>query len=168
MTVKLKVARTAADFAAVQRMQAEMAVWDAAECRALGCDGDGVAAAFYGADAAGLRATFTGHGAKMLLAVRDGQVLGHAGFTGYDAGIAEVQKVWTDTAARGCGVAGLLMGELRHAMVAAGYNGACLETTTFMQGAIRLYEKHGFVRAVPFRDPPPGLGRITVFMRARF
>ena len=62
----------------------------------------------------------------MLLAVRDGQFLGHAGFTGYDAGIAEVQKVWTDTAARGCGVAGLLMGELRHAMVAAGYGATLL------------------------------------------
>lgn len=168
MTVTLKVARTAADFATVHRMLSEMAVWDAAECRALGCDGDGVAAAFYGEDAAGLRAMFTGHGAMMLLAVRDGQVLGHAGFTGYDAGIAEVQKVWVDTAARGGGVAGLLMAELRKAMVAAGYTGACLETTTFMRAAIGLYEKHGFVRAVPFRDAPPGLGQITVFMRARF
>lgn len=168
MTVDLKVARTAEDFAAVQRMQAEMAVWDAAECRALGCDGDGVAAAFYGDDAKSLRATFTGHGAMMLLAVRDGQVLGHAGFTGYDAGIAEVQKVWIDTAARGGGIAGLLLAELRRAMIAAGYAGACLETATFMRAAIRLYEKHGFIRAIPFRDPPPGLGQITVFMRARF
>ena len=168
MTVKLRAARTAADFAAVHRMQAEMAVWDAAQCAALGCPADGVAAAFYSADAARLQATFTGHGAMMLLAVRDGQVLGHAGFAGYDSGVAEVQKVWLDPAARGAGLGRQLMAELKTAMVAAGYTGACLETTTFMRDAIRLYERQGFVRAVPFRDPPAGLGPITVFMRARF
>lgn len=168
MTVTVKVARTAEDFATVHRMQAEMALWDAAECRALGCDGDGVARAFYGEDVEALQAAFTGHGTMMLLALRDGQVLGHAGFTGFDAGIAEVQKVWTDTAARGAGVAGLLLAELKRAMVAAGYSGACLETAVFMQDAIRLYERHGFMRAVPFRASLPGLGPVTVFMRARF
>jgi ribosomal protein S18 acetylase RimI-like enzyme len=168
MTVQVRPARTAADFAAVHRMQAEMAAWDAQECAALGCPADAAANAFYGGDAGALRTLFTGHGAMMLLALRDGQVLGHAGFTGYDAGVAEVQKVWLDKAARGAGIGGLLMAELQKAMVAAGYGGACLETAVFMQNAIRLYERHGYVRAVPFRDPPPGLAPVTVFMRARF
>lgn len=168
MTVQVRAARTEADFAAVERMQAEMAAWDAAECAALGCPSDAVAGAFYSGDAAELRAMFTGHGAMMLLAVQDGQVLGHAGFTGFDAQVAEVQKVWLDKAARGAGTGGLLLAELKKAMVAAGYHGACLETATFMRDAIRLYDRHGFVRALPFRSAPPGLGPITIFMRAHF
>lgn len=47
MTVKVRAAKTAADFAAIHEMQAEMALWDAAECAALGCPPDGVAGAFY-------------------------------------------------------------------------------------------------------------------------
>lgn len=168
MTVQVRAARSPADFAAVERMQADMAEWDAAECAALGCPADAVKGAFYGENASKLRATFDGHGAMMLLAVRDGQVLGHAGFTGFDAKVAEVQKVWLDKAARGAGTGGLLMAELKKAMVAAGYDGACLETASFMRDAIRLYERHGFVRALPFRNSPPGLGPITLFMRARF
>lgn len=168
MTVSVRAARTLADFAAVERMQAEMALWDAAECKAHGCPGSGVAAAFYKGDAAALRAVFTGPGAMMLLALRDGQVLGHAGFAGFDEKTAEVQKVWLDRSARGAGIAGRMMEQLRKAMVGAGYAGACLETASFMQGAIRLYERQGYVRSLPFRDPPPGLGPITVFMRTRF
>lgn len=168
MTVKVRAARTAADFAAIRAMQAEMALWDAAECAAMGCPSDGVAGAFYGEDAERLRKVFTGPGAMMLVALRAGLVVGHAGFAGHDADIAEVQKVWLDPAARGQGIAGQMMDELRKAMVGAGYAGACLETAVFMQDAIRLYERHGYIRSLPFRDPPAGLGPITVFMRARF
>lgn len=104
----------------------------------------------------------------MLVALCEGQVVGHAGFAGHDADIAEVQKVWVDHPARGQGIAGRLLEQLREAMVGAGYAGACLETAVFMQDAIRLYERHGFIRSLPFREPPAGLGPITVFMRARF
>ncbi len=168
MTVEVRVARTAADFAVIKRMQTEMAQWDAAECVALGYPGAGVPEAFYSEDAARLRSVFTGTGAMMLVALRDGEIVGHAGFAGFDEMTAEVTKVWLDPAARGAGLGGLLMEALGKAMVGAGYAGACLETTVFMRDAIRLYERHGFIRALPFREPPPGLGPITIFMRARF
>lgn len=168
MVVTIRTAATTADFATIHRMQADMAVWDAAQCEAAGCSGAGVSAAFYSDTVAQLQASFTATDALMLIAVERGEVLGHAGFARYDAGRAELTKVWLTPAARGQGTAWRMLVDLRAAMLEAGYRGAVLETTTFMAAAVRAYLRLGFHVCPPFRAPPAGLAPITIFMRAEF
>ena len=168
MALIVRRAATASDYAAVHRMQQDMAAWDAAECTALGYAGEEVAQAFYGESAQEMQHRFAARDAMLFVAEVDGVLVGHAGFFRYDAEMAELCKVWVEPAARGNGIAWALLSPIPAAMMAAGYRGACLETTVFMPNAIRLYERLGFQRCPQFREPPFGMGPITVFMQSRF
>lgn len=157
-----------ADFRTIHRMRAQMAAWDEAECRRLGYPADGVVVAYYSDSTHDLQRIFTAPGAAMLVVETAGVIQGHAGFAPYDADLAEVLLVWIDPQARGGGLAKALLSALCDAMQNAGYKGAVLETAPFMADAIKLYERMGFSACAPFRDPPPDLGPITIFMRATF
>lgn len=165
--VAFRKAQDRADFAAVHQMRAAMAQWDAEQTRAMGYPADGVAEAYYGDSIEDLHRMFTAPDAAMLLAHRGDTVLGHAGFTRFDALDAELLLVWLDPAARGAGVARRMLNLVLSGMRDTGYAGAVLETAPFMADAIRLYQSLGFAACPPFRDPPPDLAPITIFMRAR-
>lgn len=168
MALIVRRASTVSDFAAIHRMQQDMAAWDAAECTALGYPGEEVAQAFYGDTAQEMQDTFAASDALLLVAEVEGAIVGHAGFFRHDADLAELCKVWVEPAARGKGTAWQLLSPLPAAMAAVGYRGAILETTVFMPSAIRLYERLGFRRCPQVRAPPFGMGPITVFMQSRF
>lgn len=164
----IRRAQTANDFRAIHRMRQDMAAWDAAECLALGYPAEGVAEAYYSDSVEDLQRIFTAPDAAMLVVERDGEIVGHAGFSRFDGTEAEVLLVWLDPAVRGGGLARRMLAALVDAMRQAGYKGAVLETAPFMADAIRLYQSLGFAACPPFRAAPHGLGPITVFMRATF
>lgn len=166
MQTTLRTATTRADFVALRRMQDDMAIWDAEQSRALGFPSEMVGESYYAEDAAELQTTFTAPRCRMLLLHHDGTDAGSAGFTPFTPEMAEVQKVWLSPALRGAGLGARLLDGLMQAMRAEEYRDACLETATFMQSAIALYERHGFVRGEPFRPAPAGLEHLSVFMRA--
>ncbi|MBC2834932.1 GNAT family N-acetyltransferase [Paragemmobacter straminiformis] len=164
----IRLATDLADFRTIHRMRAEMAAWDEAECRKLGYPADGVAAAYYSDTVEDLQRIFTAQDAAMLVVEQGAAICGHAGFSRYDAGQAEVLLVWLDPMARGGGLAKALLADLCTAVQGKGYKGAVLETAPFMADAIRLYQRFGFSVCAPFRDAPPDLAPITIFMRASF
>jgi putative acetyltransferase len=92
----------------------------------------------------------------VFLAARDdhGILLGCGALKPLPGGEAEVKSMRTALAARGRGVAAAVLAEI---VVLARRDGArrlLLETGTepFFDPAVRLYERHGFVRRGPFAD----------------
>ncbi|MCB9884941.1 MAG: GNAT family N-acetyltransferase [Planctomycetes bacterium] len=78
-----------------------------------------------------------------------GQVVGGAGFarlhgTTAEQATCELRKMYFRPAARGQGLAAQLLALLLDEMRVAGYRRCYLETTSWMQAAQRLYERHGF------------------------
>lgn len=85
---------------------------------------------------------------------RDGEaVLGTAALA-LREGYGEVKSMFVDPAARGQGVADALMARLIAEAVATGLPLMRLETGPRNPEAIRLYEKHGFLRCGAFGDYP--------------
>ncbi len=86
--------------------------------------------------------------------VRDGEAyLGCGAVAVYDD-YAEVKSMFVDPAARGRGVADMVLAGLLEAARAAGMDDIKLETGPKLDAAHRLYEKHGFTYRGPFGDYP--------------
>lgn len=151
--IVIRPATTPQDFAAVAALLARMEAWDLQVTTALTGAVPDLAELYDDADPESLTAIFTGPGAGMMLADRDGTVLGCAGFSPLAPGRAELRKVWVEEAARGLGLGARLMDAILPAMALAGHQVAVLETATFMEAAIRLYQAKGFRPAEPFRPP---------------
>lgn len=168
MTLLIRPAETAADFAALYAMRELMAVWDMAMTKEAGLDPMDTFNAFYTAGAESLRETYERQGTCILLARSDDQVIGSAGYSPLEQDrngtTAEVEKFYVAEKARGKGVGRVLLLDVLARMPADGYRHACLETVTFMTAAIALYRAHGFATCAPFRPAPPRLESVTVFM----
>ena len=168
MTLLIRPAETAADFAALQTMRDRMATWDMAMTEQAGLDPMDTFNAFYTTGAEALRAAYGCPGTCILLASLDGQAIGSAGYSPLEqdrAGTtAEVEKFYVADEARGKGVGRALLLDVLARMPATGYRRACLETVTFMTAAVTLYRAHGFAACAPFRPAPPGLDPVTLFM----
>ena len=67
----------------------------------------------------------------------------------------EVKSMFTDPAARGKGVATALLGRIEDEAAAIGLTTLKLETGKSLEGAIRLYERCGFVHCGIFGDYKP-------------
>jgi putative acetyltransferase len=93
--------------------------------------------------------TYRGGRARYLVVVRDGRVVGGAGFGPLRGGpkdVAELRKMYVLADARGAGLGRRLLEQLLPAMARAGYRRCYLETLESMVQARRLYESLGFVR----------------------
>ena len=80
---------------------------------------------------------------------RDGRVLGGGGvapLAGGDAAICELRKMYFLPEARGIGAGAAMMARCLDAARGFGFARCYLETLTGMDGAMRLYERSGFVR----------------------
>ncbi|OYT87672.1 MAG: hypothetical protein CFE46_11040 [Burkholderiales bacterium PBB6] len=65
-------------------------------------------------------------------------------------GVAEIKRVYIRPAFRGQALASQLMQRLLADASMLGYQRVCLDSAQFMQGAHRLYERHGFVDAAAY------------------
>lgn len=128
---------------------------EAAEAVALGDVGFAAWAAseFSRADAgrvdrAQLRAEFRAfgatHAARTLVAVRGDALLG---WGAREDGDDLISDLWVAPDHQGTGIGGRILAALVEEIAAAGYAMARLETLASNTGAIRFYEKHGFLVA---------------------
>lgn len=85
--------------------------------------------------------------AVTILAVEGDEVLGHSALRPYGQSL-EVKKVFVEAAARGRGVARLLMAELETIAKARGVTSLVLQTGPLQVAAIALYEDIGY-RPIP-------------------
>ena len=80
-------------------------------------------------------------------------------------GYGEVKSMFTDPRARGKGVAAALLRQLEDQARALKLPVVKLETGGKLDAAIRLYERHGFIRCDRFGDYQPN--QTSVFMEKR-
>lgn len=88
---------------------------------------------------------------------QDGQLLGCGALKQLSPAEGEIKSMRTTTAARGRGVATLLLGRILEEARDRGYERLLLETGTqdYFAPARRLYRRHGFVECPPFADYAP-------------
>ncbi len=79
-----------------------------------------------------------------LAAYEDDQLLGCGGIDFTDPDYAEIRKMYVEPAARGKGVADLLLNALEQQARQRQYHLICLETGKFQEAAMGLYQKHGY------------------------
>ena len=103
-----------------------------------------------------------GDGVRLLVA-RDeaGRAVG-IGAVALHGEWAEIKSMWTVEAARGLGVAGLILDRLIALAAEAGVSVVRLETGVESHGALSLYARFGFHRRPPFADY--GDDPLSVFM----
>jgi putative acetyltransferase len=86
---------------------------------------------------------------RFFVARLDGIAVGCGGVAMFDD-YAEVKRMYTRPVARGRGVAKALLHRIEHEARKAGKSVLCLETGTYQQEAIGLYEGMGFRPRGPF------------------
>jgi GNAT superfamily N-acetyltransferase len=104
----------------------------------------------------------------LYLAEVDGQPVGTGGLRQVASGVAEIKRMYTDSAFRGHGVARAVLTRLIDDARAAGYRLLQLETAVWMVEAHALYRSAGFADAPPFPDPEigcfPGFEHLARYM----
>jgi GNAT superfamily N-acetyltransferase len=65
---------------------------------------------------------------------------------GWPAGVAGIRSMGVDPAAQRRGAGSALLDECRRRAIASGASGIVLHTAHFLPAAMRLYERHGYVR----------------------
>ena len=85
-------------------------------------------------------------GGEIFFVVDDGQVLGTCAVLPHEPGVYEIAKMAVAPAARGKGYGDLLMEASVEFARRVGARRVVIVSNTVLGPAIRLYEKHGFVR----------------------
>lgn len=112
-----------------------------------GCSGPGFA--IHDAEVAAMSASYRDATAQYFVVEHDGEVLGGGGFarlagTSPAEATCELRKMYFRPRARGLGLGHALLDLLLDGMRAAGYRRCYLETTSWMDAARHLYQRHGF------------------------
>ncbi|MEE2849078.1 MAG: GNAT family N-acetyltransferase [Pseudomonadota bacterium] len=107
---------------------------------------------------------FLDKGGRIFIAEKDGEPVGCCAMVPTDDGV-EVCKMTVAPAARGLGLARLLLEACEAAARQAGAVRLYLETNSALKPAIALYESAGFVHLPPRPTP---YARADVFMEKRF
>ncbi len=87
-----------------------------------------------------------------FVAARERQVVLGTGALVRKDGYGEVKSMFTGPSARGRGVAAAILRALEDHAREIGLPILRLETATILDGAVRLYERHGFTRCARFGD----------------
>jgi GNAT superfamily N-acetyltransferase len=165
--MEIHASSSLSDFEEAHALINAMGEWDAEQSRKFGVPDAVLLDYIYGYTAETLREKFRQPGAGFFLGRVDDHVAGCAGYSKSDDGVAELQKMYVRPIARGRGVAKGLMAACLDGMRSDGYASVRLETVTFMSDAIALYDSFGFRRSGPFRQVPPSLEPITIFMERK-
>ncbi len=165
MTPMIRQAAGTADFAVAAQFMAALQRLDVEGCAPYGIGPDEVAALYGDRSAATLAATFLRPDAAMFLAEIGGRPAGCGAFVRAAADLAELRHFYVDPAQRGAGIGAGLISTVLDEAAARGLTRARLETAVFLDSAIRLYKRHGFVECPPFRAIGPGIDGLSIFMR---
>lgn len=90
----------------------------------------------------------------VMLAEIDGQPVACGMSHPLDARTSEIKRVYVRPAARGAGVAAALCRALMDQARADGFDRVVLDTSKWLAGAQRLYDKLGFTRRGPYQPIP--------------
>lgn len=82
----------------------------------------------------------------VVMAYAEGTPVGCGAIKSFAEGTVEVKRMFTAAEQRGLGIAGQVLGALESWARELGYERCILETGIRQPYAIRLYEKHGYVR----------------------
>ena len=103
----------------------------------------------------------------MLLARLDQQPVGCIMYHPISQDVAEIKRMFVTPDARGKGIASRLVEELIKSARRDGYRELQLDTTTFMDKAVHLYRKYGFVDSSHTIDLAEEALDVVVFMRRK-
>lgn len=103
----------------------------------------------------------------ILLAEREGDIVGCGMTRPLDATSVEIKRLYVAQAARGHGIAAQLMQALMDQARADGYRRALLDTSKNLHPARALYAKLGFAERGPYQDIPATALPHLVFFEAR-
>ncbi|MBA5686129.1 GNAT family N-acetyltransferase [Rugamonas apoptosis] len=111
----------------------------------------------YEAEFAALPGKYAAPEGQLLLAWKDGEVVGCAALRQVDAQTCEMKRVYVRPAARGENLGRRLVQRILEAARDAGYSRLCLDVLPEFIAAQRLYASLGFVEAAPVAfNPVPG------------
>lgn len=161
--INIRQCETEEDQAAAARLMAELATWDSAETAKLGFRAEDVLDFYYSSDDDALDGFLPPSGLT-LLGYAGSQVVGCIAFRHLKPDICEMKRLYVRPDFRRDGVGAALLSALIGKARQAGYKVMRLETVTFMNGAIHLYESKGFRRCPPYYDIPDIFHPITIFM----
>jgi len=94
-----------------------------------------------------------GHGAFFVV-YGDGRPVGCGAYRPVpdERGVAEVKRMWSDPSLRGSGVGHAVMRAIIDGARTDGYHELRLETGLHLEGAMRLYLRHGFRECAPWGE----------------
>jgi GNAT superfamily N-acetyltransferase len=93
-------------------------------------------------------------GGVFLVARRDGVAIGCGGMAALSGGVGEIKRMWTAPAARGQGVARLILRRLEEKARFLGYRLLRLDTNAALTEARNFYRREGY-RSIPrYNDNP--------------
>ena len=91
---------------------------------------------------------------SMLVARLDGAPVGCGVLRSLEAGIGEIKRLWIAPAARGLGLASLMMDRLEAMAREAGYKAVRLDTNRTLVEAQAMYAKRGYAEIERYNDNP--------------
>ena len=155
--------KTEAEFAVAGDLIAELGFWDSAETKKLGFSEKDVLDFYYTKD--GVLPDTNALGSGLTLLGRIGaDVGGCIAYRRLNPEICELKRLYVRPDFRRTGLGRTLVSCLISHARAADYKIMRLETVSFMERAIDLYEEMGFVRRAPYYDIPNIFLPITIFM----
>jgi len=162
--VEIFPAETEEHFQQIRELIAAYIAWDVSRTAELGLDPEELMRFQYGQGLLDLPGDFAPPRGRLLLATNDAIVVGCGALHPLSSDVCEMKRVYVRPQFRGMGIGRLLASALLANAREAGYARMCLETVTFMDTAIALYESLGFRRCDPYYQIPASFRPITVFM----
>jgi GNAT superfamily N-acetyltransferase len=94
---------------------------------------------------------------RLLLALKDNEIVGCVGLRKYTPGICEMKRMYIREKFRGKGIGRKLAVKVIEEAKKIGYKEMRLDTVPWMKEAIALYTSLGFIEIEPYRfNPKPG------------
>lgn len=162
--LEILTAETEEHFQLVRELTREYIAWDVSRTTELGLDPRVLLSFQYAHGEESLPGDYSPPEGCLLLATFDADAAGCGAFHKLTPDTCEMKRVYVRPQFRGHGIGRQLATDLLSRARKAGYAQMFLETVTFMDAAITLYESLGFRRCDPYYEIPASFLPITVFM----
>jgi ribosomal protein S18 acetylase RimI-like enzyme len=157
-------AHTDQHFRLVRKLTREYIAWDVSRTAELGLDPKVLMDFQYAQGEEAIPGDYSPPEGCLLLATFDKRTAGCGAFHKLEAEVCEMKRVYVRPDFRGHSIGRRLATALIATAKEAGYDRMRLETVTFMDAAIALYQSLGFHRREPYYQIPSSFLPITVFM----